>query len=150
MIGELQYQPVLNPITREIAQRAAALWNRHPDAVVVCEAELMREAVASAGVPSDRLLTALPQSRGHTTRLVAEWLRAKGSELPAGPWWMVTHALHAPRAAAVFAKCGLAVEPVAVDVPFRSDDPDWKLRSRRRFAAYNRAAAAYCWIRGWV
>jgi uncharacterized SAM-binding protein YcdF (DUF218 family) len=150
LIGELIYQPRLNPITSRIVERAVAVWHEHPDALLVCEAEPMRQLALRLGVPPDRVVTALPQPHGHTTRRLAEWLQGQRAQLPNGPWWMLTHQLHAARAAAMLARCGLPVQPVGVDAPFEPDDADWKLRSDAWFRFYNAGAGIYCRLRGWL
>jgi len=150
LIGELAYQRRLNAITCRIVEHAIAMWRRHPSAILVCEAEPMRWLAEQAGVPSTRLLTALPQPKGHTTRLLAEWLRDNRPRLPGRPWWIVTHDLHASRATRLLARCGLDIRAVGVSAPFDSSDADWKLRSARRFRVYNLAAGLYCRSRGWL
>ncbi len=150
LIGELPYQPRLNAITSRIVEHAAAAWKRHPEAVVVCEAEPMRRLAADIGVPDDQLVTALPQPAGHTTRKLIDWLLQHRDRLPAGCWWLMTHDLHAPRAARMFARGGIDAVPVPVSAPFDAGDADWKLRSAAHFRAYDRGALLYCRLRGWV
>lgn len=150
MIGELRWQPRLNRISSEVVERAAEVWRSDPSALLVCESELMRQHALQQGVPADCVRTALPQPSGHTTRLLAEWLGRNRRELPAQPWTIVTHSLHARRAVRIFGRCGLSVTAVGVDSAFEMSDRDWKLRSTAIFRAYNTVAWAYCWLRGWV
>ncbi len=149
LIGELHYQ-AMNAITRQIVEQAATLWKQHPTAMLVCETERMRALAQQFGVASDRLVTALPQDSGQTTRKLASWLAAHRSRFSLGSIWIVTHRFHATRAARMFRACGLDVRAIDVAAPFHISDPDWKLQSEWRFRLYNTGAAAYCWLRGWL
>ena len=150
MIGELRWQPRLNRISSEVVERAVEVWRLAPSKLLICESEPMRQHALQQGVAADRVRTALPQPSGHTTRLLAEWLGRNRRELPAQPWTIVTHSLHARRAVRIFGRCGLSVMAVGIDSAFEMSDRDWKLRSKSVFRAYNAVAWVYCWLRGWV
>ena len=156
MIGELDYMPIdpaqggprLNAISRSIVARAVALWRETPGSALVCEsAPMSAEAVRLGADPAD-VATALPQARGHTTRLVALWMA--GSACAGRRALLVTHAMHAPRSVRIFSKVGISADAVPVDLPFDRRDPDWKLRSAGIFRLYNAAAYVYCACRGWL
>ena len=150
MIGELRWQPRLNRISSDVVERAAEVWRSDPSALLICESELMRQHALQQGVPAECVRTALPQPSGHTTRLLAEWLNRNRRDLPAEPWTIVTHSLHAGRAVRILGRCGLRVNAVGVDSAFEMSDLDWKLRSEPIFRTYNTVAWVYCWLRGWV
>jgi len=150
MIGELKYQPVLNQITTGIVRTAVELWRSFPSATLVCEAAPMAELAARLGVSPTRLETAIRADRGHTTRKVAKWLQARGGIPSEERFWVITHLLHAERAARVFARCGLRAAFIPLEVPFSAGDPDWKLKSDRMFRMYNHAATLLCQLLRWV
>lgn len=150
MIGELEYQPTINRISQSIVEHAVAAWRKNPAALLVCESEPMTAAARALGVPAEKVMTALPQDRGHTTRLVAEWLSRNRTALPDQPWLICTHKLHASRASRVLRKSGLAGTTSEIDTAFDGNDADWKLRSRGAFLFYNLLAEIYCRWRGWV
>lgn len=150
MIGELQFQPTINSISSRIVEHAVGLWAANPEAILVCESEPMSAAASRLGVPTDRLLTALPQPRGHTTRLVAQWLSENRERLPKGQWVICTHRLHSDRAWRILRKCGVDGVPSPIDASFDSGDRDWKLRSEAAFRLYNAGAEVYCRLRGWL
>ena len=149
LIGELHYQ-AMNAITRQIVEQAATLWKQYPTAMLVCETEPMRALAQQFGVAPGSLVAALPQDSGQTTRKLAIWLAKHRPTFSSGSIWIVTHRLHASRAARMFRVCGLGVTAITVAAPFHVSDPDWKLRSEWRFRLYNAGAAAYCWLRGWL
>jgi hypothetical protein len=148
MIGELRYMPRLNEISVRIVERAVAVWRETPDSVLVCESSPMTREALALGVDESAVVTALTQKHGHTTRKVALWL----AETPyaSRPVRIVTHVMHAPRAVRIFRKAGINASAIAIDVPFKAGDPDWKLRSAAIFRMYNLAAEVYCFARGWV
>jgi hypothetical protein len=148
MIGELDYMPVLNAISRAIVARAVAVWRSTPGAALVCESEPMALEAIRLGVARGDVVTALPQSLGHTTRLVAQWMAA--SEFAQRPAILVTHAMHAPRSVRIFSRLGLTAEAVSLNLPFDPRDRDWKLRSAAIFRFYNILAYAYCYARRWI
>lgn len=149
LMGELHYMTRLNPITTRIVEHAVARWRQRPRAVLVCEAEPMAAVARQLGVPADAIRVAIPEAGGHTTRWAAERIRGM-SDLGTMPVLLVTHRLHGARARRMFRAVGLDAALDAVDVPFAPDDPDWKLRSTAMFRAYNTAAWAYCFARGWL
>ncbi len=149
LIGELHYQ-AMNAITRQIVGQAATLWKQHPTAMLICETEPMRALAQQFGVAQHRLVAALPQDSDQTTRKLAIWLAMHRATFSSGSVWIVTHRLHADRAARMFRVCGLDVMAINVAAPFLISDPDWKLQSEWRFRLYNAGAAAYCWLRGWL
>jgi uncharacterized SAM-binding protein YcdF (DUF218 family) len=108
----------------------------------------MTDRALSRGLDHGRLVTALPQPRGHTTRLLAEWLAR--SPYAGEDVMIVTHALHAARSRRIFARLGIRAIPVSLDLRFDPADPDWKLRSARIFRFYNGLAWVYCFARRWV
>jgi hypothetical protein len=149
MIGELKYQPTLNTISTAITKAAVDLWQRHPGTLLICESEPMRQAALKLDVPQSSVRVALEQANGHTTRRLAEWLRASKPTLPAGNWWAITHSIHANRASRILARCHVTAKIFHVDSAFDRADLDWKLRSAGRFKAYNHLAGIYCSLRRW-
>jgi uncharacterized SAM-binding protein YcdF (DUF218 family) len=150
MIGELQYQRTLNPISTRIIERAVELWRTTPQDLLACESQLMTDLAVRLGVPAARVRTACPESRGQTTRAVAEWARRTPDVLDAQRLRVVTHRLHVGRTRRIFRKLGLDGEFEGLAIPFDWADRDWKLRSGLVFRAYNLAAYAYCASRRWV
>lgn len=149
LIGELSYMTALNPITTRIVERAVALWQRHPGAVLICEAEPMAAMARRLGVPDVSLRVAIPEPGGHTTRWCAERVAVmptSGNRILV----LVTHRLHARRAGKMFAALGLRSRLDGLDLPFDRRDPDWKLRSSAIFKFYNAGAWVYGFLRGWL
>ena len=149
LIGELRYMTQLNRVTTRIVEHAVSDWRAHPSTLLICEAEPMAVLAASLGVPRELIRTAIPEAGGHTTRWAAERVRAM-ADSGSRSLRLVTHRLHAPRAARMFRALKMQVELEGLDLPFDRDDPDWKLRSESAFRAYNMAASAYCLARGWM
>jgi hypothetical protein len=149
MIGELIHQPVLNSISTSIVHAGVDLWRGYPDSILICESSPMTRVAVELGVPSQKLLTAIPDSGGHTTRRVAEWLRLTDVGTR-GPRWVVTHRLHSRRASKIFARCGLSGRFIGLDLPFSRLDRDWKLRSTLHFLIYDVGAELYCRWKGWL
>ena len=148
MIGELDYMPVLNRISVAIVARAVTVWRETPGSVLICESAPMAAEAIRLGVDPAEVVAALPQSLGHTTRLVALWMAA--SPYAGRRAVLVTHAMHAPRSLRIFSKVGMTADAVPMDLPFDGHDPDWKLRSSGIFRVYNTVAHVYCRCRGWL
>lgn len=150
MIGELKYQPKLNAITSAIVETAVKAWRSFPSATLVCEAEPMARLASAFGVFGTQLHTAVPAARGHTTRKLAEWLRARPVLPGRSALWVITHSLHADRARRIMERCGVHATCLELNTPFLPADADWKLRSALHFRLYNIAAEVYCRCRGWL
>ncbi len=149
LIGELSYMSALNPITTQIVARAVTRWREWPGALLICEAEPMAAVARTLGVPPALLRVAIPERGGHTTRWAAERIAAMpdyGNRILV----LVTHKWHGRRAARMFRALGMRPKLDGLDLPFERRDPDWKLRSAAMFRAYNTAAWAYCFARGWL
>ncbi|HYE84966.1 MAG TPA: YdcF family protein [Vicinamibacterales bacterium] len=149
LIGELSYMNALNPISTRIVERAVEVWRRHPQGLLICEAEPMAAVARSLGVPEASLRVAIPEPGGHTTRWCAQriaQMHKSGTHILV----LVTHRLHARRAGKMFAALGLRTRLDGLDVPFDRGDPDWKLRSTTIFKIYNAGAWVYCLLRGWL
>jgi uncharacterized SAM-binding protein YcdF (DUF218 family) len=149
LIGELHYMTRLNAITTRIVEHAVSLWQRQPASTLVCEAEPMAEVARQLGVPAAQVRVAIPEPAGHTTRWAALRTAALAGR-DGRPVVLVTHRLHARRAARIFRAAGVTCVREDVDVPFDRTDPDWKLRSEPIFRIYNTVAWAYCFARGWL
>ena len=150
MIGELRYQPELNSITTQIVGTAVKVWQSFRSATLVCEAAPMASLASRLGVPTTHLAIAIPGSGGHTTRKVAEWLRARLALPSCGSLWVITHVLHADRARRILERCRIQAACFGLDIPFPPRDLDWKLRSALRFRLYNLGAEVYCQSKGWL
>lgn len=149
LIGELHYMTRLNVITTRIVEHAVSVWRRQPASTLVCEAEPMAAVARRLGVPEAQLRVAIPEPSGHTTR----WAALRVASMPGRdgrPVVLVTHRLHARRAARMFRAAGISCVRDGLDLPFDRTDPDWKLRSEPIFRAYNTAAWVYCFARGWL
>lgn len=149
-IGELPNMPRLNDITLRIVERAVARWRGSPSSVLVCESCPMGEVALAHGLPPDRLRIAIPEPSGHTTRWAAERIRVMPEVAQAGGVLLITHRLHAGRAARMFRSLGLRTAVEGLAIPFNPGDLDWKLRSDLAFRSYNAIAYAYCFARGWL
>jgi uncharacterized SAM-binding protein YcdF (DUF218 family) len=149
LIGELPYMTRLNDITSRIVERAVEHWRARPRSVLVCEAAPMAELAVSLGVPSVCVRVAINEPHGHTTRWAAERIVAM-ADREGRSLLLVTHRLHASRAARMFRALGMSVEADGVDAPFSRRDADWKLRSTAVFRFYNALAWCYCYLRGWL
>src|SRR4029079_8334219 len=102
MIGELDYMTSLNRISSAIVDRAVDEVRARPHAMLVCESRPMTDRALSRGLDPARVVTALPQPRGHTTRLLAEWLAQ--SPYAGEDVMIVTHTLHAARSRRIFTR----------------------------------------------